>query len=46
MEGWIQARKKHEKVTDAVARIFRRYDETVLVLFHRGMSFVQELQLP
>ncbi len=46
MEGWIQARKKHEKVTEAVVRVFRRFDEKVLALSTEGCLLCKNCTYP
>lgn len=46
MEGWNHARKKHEKVTDAVVSVFRRYDKSLLALSTEGCALCKKCTYP
>jgi predicted metal-binding protein len=45
-QGWIQARKEHEKLTDHVADIFRFYDADALVLSTEGCLLCKTCTYP
>lgn len=46
MEGWRHARKKHEKVTDTVVNVFRKYDKDLLALSTEGCALCKECTYP
>jgi predicted metal-binding protein len=46
MEGWTLARKKHEKVTDAIVNVFRSYDKNLLVLSTEGCLLCKNCTYP
>jgi len=46
MKGWMDARKKHEKVTDTVVSVFRGYDKDLLALSTEGCTLCKKCTYP
>lgn len=45
MKEWMDARRKHEKVTDTVVSVFRRYDKNLLALSTEGCTLCKKMHV-